>query len=450
MPQLAHTAHTIIYFAIVLGIMVLIHELGHFAVAKWCGVRVETFSIGFGPRLFGFRSGDTDYRISLLPLGGYVKMAGDVPGEAPSGDPGEFNAHPRSHRVMIALAGPIANFILSFFLLLALAMFHHEVDEYLDRPVVADYVATGSPAAKAGLQYGDTIVSFDNKPNPDWNTMFEECALNKDRTVSFAFRHNGSITNGVLPCTIDSASTSKAGVLAGTGILPWTQPTGITVNQVQAGGPADRAGLKVGDHILRIDDLEPHSTDPAMVTYLQDRKGASSTLTVLRGSETLHLTVTPEWMATAKGDKKLRIGFGNNPAPTKVVRLGFFDSVKQSVQDNLEDSTLILRVLKGLFTRHVSVTALSGPVGIAQQIDIAARTGTWALVRTMSSISLNLGIFNLLPIPILDGGMILFLLIESLMRRDLSMAIKERVYQVAFVCLILFAAFVFYNDLTRH
>src|ERR1700760_3298697 len=115
-----HLLHVIVEFAIVLGFMVLVHELGHFAVAKWCGVRVEAFSIGFGPRLFGFRSGDTDYRISLLPLGGYVKMAGDVPGETPSGDPGEFNAHPRSHRVMIALAGPIANFILSFFLLLAL------------------------------------------------------------------------------------------------------------------------------------------------------------------------------------------------------------------------------------------------------------------------------------------------------------------------------------------
>src|ERR1700761_4616779 len=135
---------------VVLGIMVLVHEFGHFAVAKFFRVRVEVFSIGFGPRLFGFRHGDTDYRISLLPLGGYVKMAGDVPGEAPSGDPGEFNAHPRSHRVMIALAGPIANFILSFFLLFFLAMFHHEVDEYLDNPVIADYVAADSPAARAG------------------------------------------------------------------------------------------------------------------------------------------------------------------------------------------------------------------------------------------------------------------------------------------------------------
>lgn len=445
-----HLAHTIIYFAIVLGIMVLIHELGHFAVAKWCGVRVETFSIGFGPRLFGFRHGDTDYRISLLPLGGYVKMAGDVPGEAPSGDPGEFNAHPRSHRIMIALAGPIANFILSFFLLMFLAMFHHEVDEYLDRQVVADYVPAGSPAAQAGLRPGDPIVSFNNKANPDWNTVFNECALNEGRTVSFAFRHDGGVTSGVVPCKIDKDALSPAGVLVGTGILPWMQPSGIEVNEVTGGTPADRAGLKPGDKILRVDNFEPHSVEPALVTYLQDRKGAPSTLTVLRGTQTISMNVTPELMPATSGGSKYRIGFSHKPAPTKVVRLGLFASMGQSVKDNLADSTLILRVLKGLFTRHVSVKNLSGPVGIAQQIDIAARTSWWALIRTMSSISLNLGIFNLLPIPILDGGMILFLLIESMMRRDLSVNIKERVYQVAFVCLILFAAFVFYNDLTRH
>src|ERR1700743_2938361 len=131
-----HIIKELIEFAIVLGIMVLIHELGHFAVAKWCGVRVETFSIGFGTRLFGFRSGDTDYRISLLPLGGYVKMAGDTPGEAPSGDPGEFNAHPRWQRSPIAFAGPIANFILSFFLMLFVGLFHHDVDVFFDGAAV--------------------------------------------------------------------------------------------------------------------------------------------------------------------------------------------------------------------------------------------------------------------------------------------------------------------------
>jgi regulator of sigma E protease len=444
-----HIVQVVIEFAIVLGIMVLIHELGHFAVAKWCGVRVETFSIGFGPRLFGARFGDTDYRISLLPLGGYVKMAGDVPGETPSGDPGEFNAHPRWHRVLIAFAGPVANFILSFFLLLFLGLYHHEVDQYLDGPTVIDYVPLGSPAAAAGLAPGDTISSFNKSVDLHWEQILQECALNETRTVPFTFVHQGNTVNSTIPCNFDKKSLTLAGTLLPSGLIPRTQPGPVDVSEVLPGAPADRAGLKVGDKIVRMDNIEPHSADPAMVTYLRDSNGAPITLTILRNGQTMTLTVTPEKMPTAKGDSQFRLGFGNSPAPTRIDHLSFPDAVKQSVKDNLDDSTLILRVLKGMFTRHVSVKSLSGPVGIAQQIDVAAQNGYWSLVRLMSSISLNLGIFNLLPIPILDGGMILFLFIESVMRRDLNQKIKEGVYQLAFVCLILFFVFVLYNDITR-
>ncbi len=444
-----HIVQVIVEFAIVLGIMVLIHELGHFAVAKWCGVRVETFSIGFGPRLFGWRSGDTDYRLSLLPLGGYVKMAGDVPGEAPSGDPGEFNAHPRWQRMLIAFAGPIANFILSFFLLLVMGLFHHEMDVYLDGPAVVDYVPAGSPAAVAGMTAGDVITKFKDDANPTWMQVLNDCAVDENRTVPISFSHQGATLSGTIPCAFDKKSITAAGVLLPAGLIPREQTGPVDVSDVAAGTPAERAGLKAGDKIVRMDSFEPHSADPAMVTYLRDRNGAPVNLTVLRGGQTITLNVTPEKMPTAKGDTAFRLGFSNRPAPTKIDRLSFPDAVKASVNDNLADSTLIMRVLKGLFTRHVSVKAMSGPVGIAQQIDIAAQSGYWSVVRLMSSISLNLGIFNLLPIPILDGGMILFLLIESLMRRDLNQKIKEGVYQAAFVCLILFFMFVLYNDITR-
>src|ERR1700753_3386717 len=153
-----HVLEIIVRFAIVLGIMVLVHELGHFAVAKWCGVRVETFSIGFGPRLFGVRYGDTDYRLSLLPLGGYVKMSGEVPGEAASADPAELNNHPRWQRTLIALAGPVANFILSFGLMTGAYMLHNEVNAYIEGPAVTDYIPPDTPVAKTGIQSGDTIV----------------------------------------------------------------------------------------------------------------------------------------------------------------------------------------------------------------------------------------------------------------------------------------------------
>jgi regulator of sigma E protease len=445
-----HDIHVTILFAIVLGIMVLIHELGHFAVAKWCGVRVETFSIGFGTRLFGFRRGDTDYRISLLPLGGYVKMAGDVPGEAASGDPGEFNAHPRWHRTLIALAGPIANFILSFVLLVFVGLYHHEVDVYLDNPAIVDYVPTGTAAANAGLTAGDLITSFNGHANPTWFQVFEECSLNQNRAVPYTFLHDGHSVSASLPCNLSTNTNEPpSAALAASGLLAREQTGPVSVFSVAPNTPADRAGLKAGDLIVSIDNLQAHSADPALVDYLHDRNGAPAVLKVLRNGQTLTMVLTPEKMPGQNGDVGYRLGFTNEHAPTKVVHLGFGAAVKQSFTDNLDDASMTFRVLKGLFTRHVSVKALSGPVGIAQQIDAAAQNGPWSLVRFTSFISLQLGIFNLLPIPILDGGMILFLAIESLMRRDLNQQIKERVYQLAFVCLIMFAVFVFYNDLTR-
>ncbi len=444
-----HIALLVLRFAIVLGIMVLVHELGHFAVAKWCGVRVETFSIGFGPRLFGVRYGDTDYRLSLLPLGGYVKMSGDVPGETPSGDPGEFNAHSRWQRTMIAFAGPIANFILSFLLLIFVGLYHHEVAEYLDGPAVVDYVPLNSAAARAGLATGDTITSFAGDKDPTWNKVFNDCLVNENATLPLEFTHAGHLASGTLTCTLDKKARVFGAELLPVGIVPKLQVEPVGVDVVSENAPAGRAGLKPGDKILRVDDFVPHSADPGMVNYLKDRKGAPVVLTVLRNGQQLSMNMTPEMLPGANGDLSYRLGFANTAVPMKVVRLGFGAAVKQSVKDNIEDSTLIMRVLKGMFTRRVSVKSLSGPVGIAQQIDLAAQNGNWTLVRLMSSISLNLGIFNLLPIPILDGGMIVFLFIESLMRRDLNQQIKERVYQLAFVCLILFAAFVFYNDLTR-
>lgn len=445
-----HIVKEVIEFGIVLGIMVLIHELGHFAVAKWCGVRVETFSIGFGTRLFGFRRGDTDYRISLLPLGGYVKMAGDVPGEAPSGDPGEFNAHPRWHRTLIALAGPVANFILSILLLVFVGMYHHEVDEYLTGPAVVDYVPLHTSAADGGLAPGDTIVRFNNKINPNWNQILAECALNQNHSVPMTFVHNGQATTRNLTIgNLDSEPKSSGDALATIGLMPREQNGPIAIENVSSGSPADRAGLKAGDQIVSIDSLALHSVQPLHI-YLKDRSGAPATLSVLRDGQPLTFVLNPEYVPSAPAFAQYQIGFLPKSLPVKVVKLPFGQAVAQSLKDNGEDATMTFRILRGLFTRHVSVKALSGPVGIAQQIDIAASNGTWSLLRFMSFISLQLGIFNLLPIPILDGGMILFLAIESLMRRDLNQQIKERVYQLAFVCLIMFAVFVFYNDLTRH
>jgi len=443
-----HLLSVLVEFGIVLGIMVLVHEFGHFAVAKLCGVRVETFSIGFGPRLFGWRRGDTDYRLSLLPLGGYVKMSGDTPGELPSGDPGEFNAHPRWQRVLIALAGPFANFVLSFVLLAIVGMFHHEVDQYLEGPAVVDYVTQNSQAAQLGLAPGDTITQFAQDKNPSWERILIDCNLHMNGTVPFAFTHNGQQTE----TTLRVATTSNDGQfdiddLLSLGIYPAMQPA-LGVLSVTAGDPAAHAGLLAGDQVTQIDNLKLHSVY-TLLAYLKDRNGLPSTVHVTRNGQPLTFDVTPQKLDNGQGDIQYRLGFQNENPPVKVIQLPLGAAIVQSFKDNKDDSTLIIRVLKGMFTRQVSVRSLSGPIGIAQQIDIATKLGFWTLVRLMSTISLNLGIFNLLPIPILDGGMILFLAIESIMRRDLNQEIKERVYQVAFVCLIVFAVFVIFNDITK-
>ena len=460
---LTHLLLVGVEFAVVLGIMVLIHEFGHFAVAKLCGVRVETFSIGFGPRLFGVHHGDTDYRISLLPLGGYVKMAGDNPaeerrldesidvhGNPHPHDPAEFNARPRWQRVLIALAGPVANFILSFVLLLFMAMFHHEVDQYLEGPAVTDYIAQNTPAAHVGMSAGDTITRFYKDKNPTWSRILEDCAINLNHDVPVTFLHNGVPVDGQVH--VSSGGTDDepdpVAMMSAIGMLPREQNEPIGVLSVASGTPAERAGLQADDELLKIDDFQPHSVE-SLLAYLADRGGAPATLHILRHGQPVALAVVPERLDNGRGQVQYRLGFNNKRPPVTIKHLPLGQATVESIRENRSDSTLIMRVLKGMFTRRVSVRSLSGPVGIAQQIDMAAQTGWWTLVRLMSTISLNLGIFNLLPMPLLDGGMIIFLLIEAAIRRDLNQTVKERVYQVAFVCLILFAAFVLFNDITK-
>ncbi len=438
----------IVEFLIVLGIMVLVHEFGHYAAAKLLGIRVEVFSIGFGTRLFGFRSGDTDYRVCALPLGGYVKMSGDQPGQAAT-DPGDFNAHPRWHRVIVALAGPVFNFILAFVLILGLNMTHHEVDEYLSQPAVVDYVPVHSPFVATGLQTGDTIVHFDTIENPHFDDIFNHSQLNLNHSVAFSYLHNSQRINTTATLTTpDGPDKFDPSAF----FVPRMQDTPVQVSPVDksilAGSPADRAGLRGGDTILSLNGFTPHSVI-ALLAYLQDQAGKPANLIIGRGNTTLPVTLVPEQSSGADGNK-YRIGFTPVYPPVKIDRLAFIPAAVASAKSNYKGAGLIKDVLEGLFTRRVSVKAMAGPIGIGQQVHQAFQLPGWnPIIETMAIISLNLGIFNLLPIPILDGGMILFLLVESFMRRDVNEQIKERIYQVAFVCIVLFAAFVIFNDLTK-
>ncbi|MGA9984679.1 MAG: RIP metalloprotease RseP [Acidobacteriaceae bacterium] len=439
-------------FLLVLGVMVLVHEFGHFAVAKLCGVRVEVFSLGFGTRLFGVKWGDTDYRVSALPLGGYVKMSGEAPGSETTGDPGEFSAHPRWQRVLIALAGPVANFILAFVLMAGLYMMHNEVAQYLDSPAVLDVVPPNSPAGRAGLQSGDHIIRFDSEKNPTWERLGERASLDANSTVPITVERtvNGQTKQFSTELLLADPTKGQDFQIESLGLLPKEQDGPMIIEDVTPGYPAIKAGLKGGDGVVSVDGQTVHGVR-AVIAVLDEAGNKPANLVILRDGKQFSVTIQPVWADNGSGEQGYRLGLAPALPPFHVEQLPLPQAVRRSVSYNLHYSGLILDILHRMFTRHGAVMQqLSGPIGMARMTGEAAEMHGWEpIIGLTALISLNLGIMNLLPIPILDGGMILLLCIEGLLRRDLKQEFKERVYQVAFVMLILFFAFIMVNDVSK-
>ena len=441
-------------FVVLVGLMVVVHEFGHFAVAKLCKVRVEAFSFGFGPRLFGFKYGETDYKVCLLPLGGYVKMTGETPDQIQSGtdgengvdpatDPGSFLNHPRWQRVLIGLAGPFANFVLAVVLMLVYYGFINEVPAVQVKTTTLEWVTPDSPAARAGFQTGDVITHLDSYDNPEWDKVYTAIKLNAGQPIPVTVERNGrpiSFTFTVPPeAKDDDFDLSDAGLLA----QYMTGP--ISVQEVQPGSPADKAGLRPKDKIVSIDGHNFHSVN-SLLAYMQLGKGRPLTLDVDRNGTEIQLTAQPMKL---QGSRYM-LGFAYAPVPIRNNPLPLRQAFSKSTGFCTENSTLIVQVLQRIFTHKIAVSQLSGPVGIARMAGDAAETKGWLPKFGLAAeISLNLGILNLLPFPILDGGLILFLVIESLMRRDISINVKERIYQAAFVVLVAFFVFIIFNDVTK-
>ncbi|MBZ5647163.1 MAG: RIP metalloprotease RseP [Acidobacteriia bacterium] len=424
----------------VLGVLVVIHELGHYAMAKLLGVRVEVFSIGFGKRLIGFRRGDTDYRISAIPLGGYVKMSGENPMEQRSGDPAEFMSHPRWQRFIIAFAGPFMNIVLAIGVLTGVYMVRYEKPVYLDEPAVIGWVLEGSVADKAGIQAGDRILRVETKQNPTWEDLETEVLLNPGQPLPLAVQRG----NEILDKTITPEKTGPNEVGADPG---WAPVERATVHSLDAGLPAAKAGIQLGDEIVALNG-KPTRNMSAIKYFLQQNKSVPVEVTVLRNGQTLNLTMSPV-ETQVDGQKMYRIGIGHKE-PVRALKLSFPQAFAKSIEQNKRFSVLIIDLVGRLVQRKVSMKQIDGPIGIAGAAGQAAQAQGWApLLELTAMISLNLGIFNLFPIPIMDGGVILLLFIEGLMRRDISIKIKERIYQAAFVFLLLFAAMVIYNDLGK-
>jgi regulator of sigma E protease len=441
-------------FVVLVGVMVIVHEFGHFAVAKLCRVRVEAFSFGFGPRLFGFKYGETDYKVCLLPLGGYVKMTGETPDQVSgaaaetdeaklAGDPGSFTTHPRWQRILIGLAGPGANFILAFVLMVFYYGWINEVPSIQVSSTTVDWVTPDSAAASAGFQPGDVITHFENADNPDWIRIYERTKLNAGQSVPVTVERAGQALS--LTLKIPASAKNDDFDVSDAGLEPQSLPGPIAVQEVMPGAPSEQAGLRAGDAIQLVDGHPFHSIG-ALVAYMKVGQGKPINLTVLRNGATVQMVAHPAKL-DASGYK---LGFTWVPPPYRNYPLPLREATSKATNFCADNSFLIVEVLQRIFTHKISVSQLAGPVGIARMAGDAAEMKGWMPKFILAGeISLNLGILNLMPFPILDGGLILLLLIESVIRRDISINVKERIYQAAFVVLVAFFAFVIFNDVTK-
>lgn len=428
---------TILAVSVVLGIMVLVHEWGHFIVAKLFGVRVEIFSVGFGTRLWGTKRGDTDYRLSVLPLGGYVKMAGDNPFEERKGDPAEFLSKPRWQRVLIALAGPTMNVVLSVVIVAGIFMYGGKQPAYLDKPAVLAGVLPDSAAQKAGLVPGDRIVKINDKSDPTWDdARFEAISTLPGHLLSVVVNRNGQEVSLSVP-----SGQSMEEIFG----YPADR---LLVGSVSPGMPAEKSGLKDGDEIVRVDgkNLASPIEFPPLV---QASQGKPLNLTINRSGNTLPIEVRPQRVGVKNGVALWQIGIAIQSGDVVERRLPVGAAFVESLGTNAMMVRQISYVVLELFRGNISLKQLEGPLGIARDSGRAAKQGVGALLQLMAMIGMNLAVLNLLPIPPLDGGHILLLFIEGTIRRDLSVRVKERFVTVSMVFLLLVFAIVMYNDVLR-
>jgi regulator of sigma E protease len=421
---------TLIYFLIVIGILVFVHEFGHFIMAKRAGVRVEKFSLGMGPKLFGFKKGDTEYIISALPLGGYVKMAGENPDEEPTGAADEFQSKTVWQRMKIAATGPLTNILLAFLIMPIVFM----IGTYSEGPAKVGYVEPGSPAERAGFQMGDVIERINGRHISDWTKALSLIAVNPDTDVTVQVDRQGKQETLTLrPVT---ATQLKIGI---SGLMP-DMPAEI--GKLKPGYPAEKAGLAVNDKILTVDGKTIYHWNQ-FSELVRDSKGKKLTIIIERGGKRIAKEITP---ILDSG----RYLIGVEPVFRLVFKkYGFLESVQLGFDKTIESIDLTFLTLKKLVTFGLSIKTLGGPVMIAQMSGQAAAAGLSSFISLLAIISISLGILNLLPIPILDGGLILFLVIEAIRKKPVSRKVMEVSQSIGAAVLITLIAVVSYNDVMR-
>ena len=428
---------SILSFFFVLGVLIILHEAGHFIVARLVGAEVDVFSVGFGKRLWGFERGGTDYRLSLIPFGGYVRVIGLGPDESDlvgDNDGEEPELLPRWKRALILFGGPITNVVAAVVFIAGTFLVGADVPIYRSQPADVGWVEPDSPGEAAGVQPGDRILSVDGRPVESWQDLEQEVLSSGGREIRLEVLRNGGRVE--LSMTPDKVTRYGFGY---SGILP---PLSAEVVRLIPGAPADAAGIRPGDVIVEIEG-QPVTQFYDLIRLISPRPGEPTEIVVERDGKRETLTVTPQDQG---GEGKVGIAL---VFPTEVQRFGPIAAVGAAIGECRRMTRETFRVLGRLFTGNAPLSQISGPIDIARISGEAAKAGFHSLIWLMGVISLQLGIFNLLPIPVLDGGHLTILAFESAIRRDLSIKVKERILEVGFVALILLTVVVVFNDILK-
>ena len=429
---------SILAFVFVLGVLIFVHELGHFMMARRIGVRVLTFSLGFGPKLIAFKRGDTEYCISAVPLGGYVKMAGENPDDARTGASDEFLSKSKWQRFQVLVMGPVMNLALAVIVMAIVLYQGAPAPAFMEQPALVGSVLDQSALKAAGLQPGDHIVSVDGDRVATWEDFLNAVAAKSKRTVSLHVERSGKdVDVSFVPVGTGKYDLVNLDSLA---ILPVMHPQ---ITSLQREAPAYEAGLRPGDVVMAAAG-ERDITNKRLIEVIKAHEGQTINLEIKRNGNILTVPVTPR-----KITDTVMIGAQLSGFEMRTIEPGPFEALKMSLDQNWTWAKMIVQTLGGLFTRHTSVKQLMGPVAIADLSGMAAEQGMIQLFSLMAMISLNLGLLNLMPIPVLDGGHIAILAMEGVSRRDFSMKVKEKMLLAGFVLLLMLMVTVIYNDLTR-
>ncbi len=446
--------YTIAAFVVALGALVVVHEYGHYLVARFCGIRVLRFSIGFGPPLWKKRLGrdQTEWVVAAVPLGGYLKMLDEREGEVAPQELGRaFNRQNVWRRYAVVVAGPLANFL--FAILLYWLLFMNGVQEA--RPVVA-LPASGTPAAIAGFESGETIRAINGEPVTSWQDVrwrVLQLALERAQVKVEVLNRSNQLSWRALDLSAFDAEQLEGDTLASIGLRLYRPEISAVIGQIVAGSVAEQAGLQAGDRILGANG-KPIRSWGELVEQVRANAGRELRLTYQRGDERRELMLIPEavqqnGIAVGRIGAAAKLDQQELDKLVTVVRYGAASALAKAVEKTWDTSVFSLRMLGRMLIGQVSWKNLSGPVTIADYAGQSAQLGLVSYLNFLALISISLGVLNLLPIPLLDGGHLMYYTIEIFKGSPVSDRIMEIGQKVGLTLLLLLMAFAFYNDINR-